>query len=122
MGRHDRTAPYNGDVPVSANSIAMTAEERATPGAIAIVAHREAAARLLNIRAPIRVDCRADTTGRFVLFDLNAKPNITGAGRPGRDAQDSLSAIGARAIGWDYTRLLEETLKTAWTGQPSPSA
>ncbi len=122
FGQINDIAPYNGDVPVSANSIAMTEEERANPEVIAAIADCEGAARLLNIRAPIRIDCRADATGRYVLFDLNAKPNITGAGRPGRDAEDSLSAIGARAIGWDYTRLLEETLKTAWTEQPSSSA
>lgn len=48
------------------------------------------------------------------LFDLNMKPNMTGAGRPGRDDQDSLSAISARAVGWDYGDLLLRMLDGAW--------
>ena len=42
------------------------------------------------------------------------KPNMTGAGRPGRDDQASLSAISARAVGWDYADLLLCMLDGAW--------
>ena len=42
------------------------------------------------------------------------KPNMTGAGRPGRDDQDSLSAIAARGMGWDYADLLMAMLNCAW--------
>lgn len=111
----DGIAPYNGDVPVCANSVAMDPAERADPAIVAAIAACERAAHLLAIRAPIRIDCRADPVGRFLLFDLNAKPNITGAGRPGRDAEDSLMTLSARAIGWSYPDLLLATLRTAWT-------
>lgn len=42
------------------------------------------------------------------------KPNMTGAGRPGRSDQDSLSAIAARAAGWSYADLLVAMLGSAW--------
>jgi hypothetical protein len=50
----------------------------------------------------------------MALFDANLKPNLTGAGRPGRDDQDSLTMIAARALGWSYGDLVEEILRTAW--------
>ena len=40
------------------------------------------------------------------MFDLNMKPNATGPGRPGRADQDSLVAMAARAVGWDFPDLL----------------
>jgi len=72
------------------------------------------AAQAVGALAPIRIDCRQDGHGAYRLFDLNAKPNMTGAGRPGRDDQDSLSAIAARAIGWDYPTLLGAMAACAW--------
>ena len=42
------------------------------------------------------------------------KPNMTGAGRPGRADQDCLSAIAARADGWSYAQMLDAMLATAW--------
>lgn len=121
FGQVDEIAPYNGDVPVSTNSAAMDAAERARPEARTAMAACETAARLLDIRAPVRIDCRADGDGRFVLFDVNAKPNITGAGRPGRNAEDSLMALSARAAGWSYTDLLLATLRCAWTNMDRPA-
>lgn len=110
-------APYNGDVPVSRNSAALTAAECADPAIVAAVAACETAAALLEIRSPMRIDCRADGNGRFFLFDVNAKPNLTGAGRPGRDHEDSLSTIAAAAIGWGYPDLLVATARGGWTNR-----
>lgn len=73
------------------------------------------AAQLAGAKAPIRVDCRQGAGSEsYYLFDLNMKPNMTGAGRPGRENQDSLSALAARAIGWDFAALLENMLRQVW--------
>jgi D-alanine-D-alanine ligase-like ATP-grasp enzyme len=108
-------APYNGDVPVRLNSLALTPEECAAPAIVAATAACARAATLLAIRATMRIDCRADAQGRFFLFDVNAKPNLTGAGRPGRADEDSLSTIAAAARGWSYADLLVAALRAAWT-------
>ena len=100
-------APYNGDVAVTANSVALDASRLSDPDIAAMLEACMAAAQLVGARAAIRIDCRGDATGVFRLFDLNMKPNMTGPGRPGRDNQDCLSAIAARADGWDYAALLE---------------
>jgi hypothetical protein len=42
------------------------------------------------------------------------KPNMTGAGRPGREAEDSLSAIAARGLGWGYADLLARMASGSW--------
>lgn len=107
-------APYNGTVAVASNSSALTADEQSDPRTGAMLEACIRAARLVEARAPIRIDCRADADGVLHLFDLNMKPNMTGAGRPGRDDQDSLSAIAARAYGWDYSELLLRMLDDAW--------
>ena len=107
-------APYNGVVAVSLNSRALSPNEQATAQVTAMLEACVTAAWLVRARAPIRIDCRAGTDGVLRLFDLNMKPNMTGAGRPGRDDQDSLSAIAARALGWDYTELLLRMLDGAW--------
>lgn len=110
----DGVAPYNGDVAVTANSVAIDAAELATPAVQAMLAACIQAAALVGARAVIRIDCRADASGAFKLFDLNMKPNMTGPGRPGRDDQDCLSAIAARADGWDFAQLLKAMLAAAW--------
>jgi hypothetical protein len=107
-------APYNGDVPVSRNSAAMTREECADPAIAAVTAACEKAAALLEIRATMRIDCRADAQGAYFLFDVNAKPNLTGAGRPGREDEDSLSTIAAAACGWTYPDFLLAAARGAW--------
>ncbi|WP_260928955.1 biotin carboxylase [Novosphingobium sp. 9] len=119
--QHDDVAPYNGDVPVSANSRAMTPEQCADPAVVAVTQACEAAAAMLDIRTPMRIDCRADAAGRYWLFDVNIKPNLTGAGRPGREDQDSLSTIAAAACGWRYADLLVATLRGAWTNRDQVS-
>jgi hypothetical protein len=72
------------------------------------------AAALVDARTRIRVDRR----GLFKLFDLNMKPNMTGPGRPGREDQDCLSAIAARANGWSYVDLLQAMLAAKWRLEP----
>lgn len=45
----------------------------------------EKAAQIIQAKAPIRIDCRANQEGKYFIFDLNMKPNMTGPGRKGRD-------------------------------------
>ncbi len=107
-------APYNGEVAVVHNSSVMDVAECRRGTLKAISSACEKAAEMVGARAPIRIDCRAMGKDDFVLFDLNMKPNMTGAGRPGRDDQDSLTAMAARAIGWSYKDLLVNILRQAW--------
>ncbi|PNU02916.1 biotin carboxylase [Novosphingobium guangzhouense] len=115
--QHDDVAPYNGDVPVSSNSAAMTAQECADPAIAAVISACEQAAAIIGIRTPMRIDCRQDQNGAFLIFDVNIKPNLTGAGRPGRELEDSLSTIAAAAIGWRYPDLLVAAIRGAWTNR-----
>lgn len=114
FNQKDGVAPYNGDVAVTANSVAIDEEELAKPVVQAMLDACVRAAALVGARAVIRIDCRADAGGDYKLFDLNMKPNMTGPGRPGRDDQDCLSAIAARAEGCDFAQLLEAMLAGAW--------
>ncbi|AYO78367.1 D-alanine--D-alanine ligase family protein [Sphingobium yanoikuyae] len=111
----DGVAPYNGDVAVTQNSVAISPERMEEAPVLAMLNACMKAAELVESRAAIRIDCRADASGQFKLFDLNMKPNMTGAGRPGRADQDCLSAIAARADGWSYAQMLDAMLATAWT-------
>ncbi|MET0271057.1 MAG: biotin carboxylase [Sphingomonas sp.] len=108
-------APYNGDVPVTGNSAAIGASRLANPAIADMIEACVAAAALVDARAAIRIDCRADRDGAFRLFDLNMKPNMTGPGRPGRDDQNCLSAIAARADGWRYVDLLDAMAQARWS-------
>ncbi|MCA1855513.1 biotin carboxylase [Massilia oculi] len=110
----DGIAPYNGTVAVTNNSAALTAGECAQAPVRAVMDACVAAFARTGALAPVRIDCRADANGVFQIFDVNAKPNMTGAGRLGRDDQDNLCAIAARAVGWSYTDLLENMLSHAW--------
>lgn len=110
----DDVAPYNGDVPVSRNSAALTLGECADPAIAAAIAACEQAAALLEIRATMRIACRADGDGTYFLFDVNAKPNLTGSGRPGREDEDSLSTMAAAACGWSYPDFLLAAARGAW--------
>lgn len=117
FGQIADVAPYNGDVPVSRNSAALTMAQCADPAIIAVSGACERAAALLQIRSPMRIDCRADEDGTFLLFDVNAKPNLTGAGRPGREDEDSLSTLAAAAAGWSYPDMLVAAAHAAWTNK-----
>ena len=107
-------APYNGDVLVTANSAAIDEERLREPTIVSMMESCVAAGALVDARAAIRIDCRADRHGSFKLFDLNMKPNMTGPGRPGRDDQDCLSAIAAQADGWSYVDMLQAMLSAKW--------
>lgn len=108
-------APYSGVVAVMENSAALTAEESEKEEIRAIVAACCLAGRLIAARAPIRIDCRQHADRHFSIFDLNLKPNMTGAGRPGRDGQDSLTAMAARSMGWSFPELVENIAAQAWS-------
>lgn len=136
FNHEDGIAPYNGNVAVTSNSQAVSAETFGADSTYAEVARQcEGVARLLKVTAPIRIDVRRrrDESGSpFVLFDINMKPvsrtsvvagylytidtvsqNMTGPGRPGREEQASLTALAAAQMGWDYPRLLLEMLSAA---------
>lgn len=107
-------APYNGTVAVIKNSAVLKDNEQ-NSGTIIKVSHQcEKAAEILNIKAPIRIDCRADIHGNYFLFDLNMKPNMTGPSRPHRQNQDSLTLMASRKIGWNYMDLLKNILRQTW--------
>lgn len=109
-------APYNGTVAVIENSQVLSAVELASEAVQHALADCARAAQLVGAKAPIRIDCRQGAESeKYYLFDLNMKPNMTGAGRPGRENQDSLSALAARAIGWDFAALLVNMLRQSWT-------
>ena len=108
-------APYNGIVAVINNSKVLDEQELESEQIKKVARECEQAAKLVSAKAPIRIDCRADANGDYYLFDLNMKPNMTGASRPHRQDQDSLSALAARGIGWSFTDLLVNMLGQAWT-------
>ena len=114
FNHQDGIAPYNGIVAVTGNSRLLEPAELADHRCREALESCARAGEVVGARAPIRVDCRADQSGRFFLFDLNMKPNMTGAGRVGRENQDSLTAIAARAIGWRYLDLLLNMTRQAW--------
>ena len=109
-------APYNDivAVTVTCNSRLLEPSELADPRCREALEFCARAGEVVGARAPIQVDCRADQSGRFFIIDLNMKPNMAGAGRVGRENQDSLTAIAARAIGWCYLDLLLNMTRQAW--------
>ncbi|WP_010521159.1 ATP-grasp domain-containing protein [Aquimarina agarivorans] len=107
-------APYNGVVAVIENSKVLNQDELNAKNIIEACKQCEKAAMLLQIKAPIRIDCRADKKGNYFLFDLNLKPNMTGPSRLHRQDQDSLTLLAARAIGWNYFDLLNNMLLQQW--------
>ncbi|KAF4308208.1 putative D-alanine--D-alanine ligase (D-alanylalanine synthetase) (D-ala-D-ala ligase) protein [Botryosphaeria dothidea] len=115
----DGIAPYNGAVAVTANSRTVSEKEAADDPAYGALAREcEGVGRLLQTKAPIRIDARRfnDKNGSsFALFDINMKPNMTGPGRPGREDQASLTAMAAAGLGWDYSQLLQQILESSCT-------
>ncbi|WVQ97547.1 hypothetical protein IAU59_004661 [Kwoniella sp. CBS 9459] len=116
--RFDRingVAPWNGTVPVTANSRVVTRAEAASDPSYATIQRQcEIVAKLLKATAPIRVDCRRDVEGgAFFLFDVNLKPNAGGPGRPGRETQAALTTMAAEQIGWDWPEFAVNLLRTA---------
>jgi D-alanine-D-alanine ligase len=108
-------APYNGTVAVIRNSTALNPFEANAAPVVRLMDACAASFKQIGALAPVRIDCRANNRGEFRIFDVNMKPNMTGAGRPGRDDQDSLSALAARKIGWSYLEFLKTMLRSAWT-------
>jgi D-alanine-D-alanine ligase-like ATP-grasp enzyme len=114
--RHeDGVAPYDDAEPLAANSKPLDGDAQQRPALRRLLQQCAQAAALVDSRAPIRIDCRAGKDGKYYLFDLNMKPNLTGPGRPDRDTRDSLIAMAARAAGWSYTDLLLNMLAQSWT-------
>ncbi len=107
-------APYNGIVAVIHNSAVLSDEAMQQPDLLILCRQCEKAAELVRAKAPIRIDCRADATGQYFLFDLNMKPNMTGPSRPHRTDQDSLTALAARKIGWRFEDLVRNMLRQCW--------
>lgn len=107
-------APYNGIVAVVNNSKILSTKEQKSEEIHNISRKCEFAAGIIGARAPIRIDCRKNKDGQYNLFDLNLKPNMTGASRPHRYNQDSLTMIASKAIGWKYTDLIHNILYQNW--------
>ena len=116
-GHVEGIVPYNGVVAVSLNSVAVREEDEPdAPKRAAYAAIRQHCAtvgRVLNAVACLRIDCRANDKGEFVLFDINMKPNMTGPGRPSREQQTSLVGLAAGAIGWSYEQLCINQVRQA---------
>lgn len=112
FNHQDGIAPYNGVVAVTLNSKVIDDSQEAS---FETLYHQcTVAAAITGAKAPIRIDCRQDADGNYFLFDLNMKPNMTGPSRPHRQDQDSLTALAARKIGWDFSALLANMLRQAW--------
>lgn len=110
-GQRSGIMPYSGDVPVIDNSRLVEHPDPAMTGALYACA---LVGSLLRITAPIRIDARQDSQGRFRLFDVNMKPNLTGPGRPRRDRQQSLVGLAAEGVGWTYPHLVENVAAQWW--------
>lgn len=104
-------SPYSGKVAVIENSRVIYNDNKLN----LLCEECIKAARLLEVKSLIRIDCRQDGCGKYYIFDVNMKPNMTGAGRKNRENQDSLTMIAARAIGWEYKDLLINMLGTRWS-------
>ncbi|RYY53121.1 MAG: ATP-grasp domain-containing protein [Chitinophagaceae bacterium] len=110
----DGVAPYNALVPIVENSRVISADEHDSMPMQEVYRYCARAAAITGARAPVRIDCRQDMSGKYRLFDLNMKPNMTGPSRPHRFDQDSLVALAAADLGWDYTDLLVNMLYQRW--------
>lgn len=106
----DGIAPYNGKVAVTENSKAVE-----NPNAYSdIMSNCSMAYEILNLKAPIRIDCRKNADGRYVMFDVNMKPNMTLGSRKHRSNQDSLVMLAAKQAGMSRIELLKAFIDTAW--------
>ncbi len=106
----DGIAPYNGTVAVTKNSKAVDDQHDYSE----IMNACAEAYRLLDLKAPIRIDCRKGADGRYYIFDVNLKPNMTSASRSHRHDQDSLVMIAAAKAGLSRIELLQAFINTAW--------
>lgn len=104
-------APYNGVIAVSKNSRAVLQNDESI-NKISDACSK--AVISMDLKALVRIDCRENSQGEYEMFDFNLKPNMTGAVRPHRLDQDSLTMIAASAVGWSYYDLLNEIIQTKW--------
>ncbi|MET0636552.1 MAG: carboxylate--amine ligase [Chitinophagaceae bacterium] len=114
FNHQDGVAPYNGLVPVVENSRVISSREQDSAAIQEVYEQCSVAASLVGARAPIRIDCRQDVSGKYQLFDLNMKPNMTGPSRPHRFEQDSLVALAAADLSWNFNDLLINILNQHW--------
>ena len=110
----DGIAPYNGIVAVVNNSSIVPDNELNSKEIKEISQKCELAAKIIDAQAPIRIDCRKNKDGKYEIFDLNMKPNMTGPSRKHRKGQDSLTMIAAKGIGWSYQALILNILSQYW--------
>eukprot|EP00172_Hildenbrandia_rubra_P000852 Plantae.Rhodophyta-Hildenbrandia_rubra.ctg14867.p1 GENE.Plantae.Rhodophyta-Hildenbrandia_rubra.ctg14867~~Plantae.Rhodophyta-Hildenbrandia_rubra.ctg14867.p1 ORF type:complete len:476 (-),score=75.16 Plantae.Rhodophyta-Hildenbrandia_rubra.ctg14867:877-2304(-) len=113
----DGIAPYSGAKAVVTNSYVLPEEKRLGADYLELSKQCEKAAELIGAVAPIRIDCRRNAQGKFRMFDLNLKPNMTGSIRPGRSDQDGLAALAARGVGWSYADMISNILYQAQTNK-----
>lgn len=114
FNHHNGIAPYNGVVAVIENSQVLDDDRINSPEMKQLCRQCEIAAKLVNAKATIRIDCRANDQGQYFLFDLNMKPNMTGPSRPHRLNQDSLTAMAAQKIGWTFDALILNMMHQHW--------
>jgi hypothetical protein len=110
----DGIAPYNGVVAVVNNSRIVPNNELNSTAIKEISQKCELAAKIIDAMAPIRIDCRKNIEGKYQIFDLNMKPNMTGTSREHRKDQDSLTMIAAKGIGWNFKELILNILSQYW--------
>ncbi len=114
MNHDNGIAPYNGLIAVMENSLVLDDDELKSVEILEVYENCIKAAELIDIKAPIRIDCRANEKGQYFLFDLNMKPNMTGPSRQHRKNQDSLTLLAAKKMGWNYLDLLSNILNQKW--------
>ena len=103
----DRIMPYNGKVPVVENSFVCK------DNTDEIIKQCQKAIEILKPKAMVRIDCRKKD-GKYYMFDINPKPNMTGASRPHRQNQDSLLMIGMKENHLTYIDLIKKYISYQW--------
>ena len=106
-------APYSGKVLVTENS-SLWPQGEELEAVKRVLRHCAQAAGILQARAPLRIDCRANHQGTYYIFDVNLKPNMTGSIRAHRTEQDGLCALAARGVGWSYADMIVNIAKQSW--------
>ncbi|KAI0293801.1 hypothetical protein BC826DRAFT_1014309 [Russula brevipes] len=116
----DGIMPYIGRVPPATNSRLVPLEEAAAdPEYRKVQRLCELVGQSLGTFTTIRLDARRRGQAKFgrdaefALLDINTKPNISGPGRPGRDAQAALIALAAEGLGWSYRDTVRNILRQA---------
>ena len=113
-GHHDGVMAYNGTQPVSHNSTVVSDDDAANPRYSTVRHHCAVIADQLHATSVIRIDCRGNSAGELIPFDINFKPNMTGPGRAAiRGDQTSLVGLAAEGVGWCYETLLLNLLAQA---------